>query len=65
MSPSDPSSPAPGPVPAIPPEIAAIAVALAAVWPVSGQTDASPDAGSGPWRLSGRRWERPVGHRWS
>jgi hypothetical protein len=55
MSPSD----------GIPPEVVAIAVALAALW-----AEQDPDAGSPtqepePWRLSGRRWGRPTDYRWS
>jgi hypothetical protein len=65
MSPSDATSePAPAHRPS--PEVVAIAVALAALWPgaadgvVEGQvTEPSP------WRWGGRRWERPTGHRWS
>ncbi len=58
MSPSD----------TVPPEVLAIAVALAVVW-----QDAEADAMDGsqqpaepsPWRWSGRRWERPTSYRWS
>ena len=55
MSPSEP----------VPPEILAIAVALVTVW-----ADEEPEAAGvakepDPWRLSGRRWGRPAGYRWS
>jgi hypothetical protein len=60
MSPSDP----------VPPEVLAIAVALAVaqarrqpqvVAPVTTGEAGDPAA----WRWDGRRWERPGGYRWS
>jgi len=59
MSPSEP----------VPPEVTAIAVALVALWQAEEEAGAgvtSSGAGdAGPWRMSGRRWEHPAGHRWS
>ena len=55
MSPSEHSQ-------AVPPEVVAIAVALAAVW-VEQQPQAQPQ--TDPWRLAGRRWGRPASYRWS
>ena len=63
MSPSEPSR-------EVPPEVLAIAVALAADWQAA-EAAAATAAGAaepeGPsdWRWSGRRWERPASHRWS
>ena len=56
MSPSEP----------VPPEVLAIAVALAVAWQESGapEWEAAPSEPS-PWRWGGRRWERPAGYRWS
>jgi len=49
----------------VPPEVTAIAVALAALWaqqaPVADVATPAP----GSWRLSGRRWERTGTYRWS
>jgi hypothetical protein len=50
-----------------PPEVLAIAVALAALWPAAELADevpTRPDV-TGPWRLGGRRWERQATYRWS
>jgi hypothetical protein len=57
MSPSEP----------VPPEVTAIAVALVALWQAEGLggVEAAPAQEPSPWRLSGRRWERPTGYRWS
>ncbi len=52
----------------VPPEVAAIAVALVAIWQADEHTGPEigpPGERAGPWRLAGRRWERPTGHRWS
>ena len=48
----------------VPPEVLAIAIALAAVWQEA-QAPEGPAAEPGRWRLAGRRWERTTGHRWS
>ncbi|MDQ6726439.1 MAG: hypothetical protein M3066_09795 [Actinomycetota bacterium] len=51
-----------------PPEVAAIAVALVAIWQAEERSAAEvmpPGERAGPWRLAGRRWERRTGHRWS
>ncbi|HEX2047164.1 MAG TPA: hypothetical protein VHF27_05335 [Acidimicrobiales bacterium] len=49
----------------VPPEVLAIAVALAVAW----QDPAVPEEPAvrepSPWRWGGRRWERPAGYRWS
>ena len=48
----------------VPPEVVAIAVALAALWAEQvpeEQAAQEPD----PWRLSGLRWGRPASYRWS
>ncbi|MDQ2826862.1 MAG: hypothetical protein M3Y04_07880 [Actinomycetota bacterium] len=57
MSPSEPA----------PPEVTAIAVALVALWQVEelAGVEVAPVAVPSPWRMAGRRWERPAGHRWS
>ena len=59
MSPSDQPQP--------PPEVLAIAVALATLWPGAELADEVPGRPeeAGPWRLSGRRWERRTSHKWS
>ena len=64
---TSPSEPAPaGAVGAPPPEILAIAVALAALWPGAQlAAEGAAVARPGPWRWAGRRWEREAGHRWS
>ncbi len=52
---------------AVPPEVLAIAVAMAAEWQAA-EAAAGRDAGREPpkqWRWAGRRWDRPTGHRWS
>jgi hypothetical protein len=50
---------------AVPPEVLAIAVALALEWQ-SAEAAAGVEPGPpSPWRWAGRRWERPAGHRWS
>ena len=55
MSPSDPDR--------VPPEVLAIAVALALQW----QATEAPAAADPPsrWRWADRRWERGASHRWS
>jgi len=57
MSPSEP----------VPPEVTAIAVALVALWQAEEMAgaDAVPPGEAAQWRLSGRRWARPAGYRWS
>ena len=46
----------------VPPEVLAIAVALAVVWQEApSETPREPDL----WRWGGRRWERPASYRWS
>ncbi|MDQ3898150.1 MAG: hypothetical protein M3326_13070 [Actinomycetota bacterium] len=58
MSPSEPER--------VPPEVLAIAVALAAVWPEAEGVEVPPAAGApSSWRWGGRRWERPASYRWS
>jgi hypothetical protein len=58
MSPSEPER--------VPPEVLAIAVALAAAWPDADAADVSPPARErSSWRWAGRRWERATSHRWS
>jgi hypothetical protein len=61
MSPSDPASGR------TPPEVLAIAVALAVLWPgAEPAVDATGAAEpGGAWRLGGRQWERGTSHRWS
>jgi hypothetical protein len=49
----------------VPPEILAIAVALAVTWPDAEGPEAAPHDEPSPWRWGGRRWERPAGYRWS
>ncbi len=49
----------------IPPEVTAIAVALAFLLPEGEASATAEGAEPRPWRLSGRRWERPAGYRWS
>lgn len=67
MSPSEagcPSDP-------VAPEVTAIAVALVALWQAEERSGAgagaavAPTGDPPPWRMAGRRWERPAGHRWS
>ena len=55
MSPSDP----------VPPEVLAIAVALATVWAESGEPEVRPSVDPSRWRWGGRRWESPANYRWS
>lgn len=49
------------------PEVIAIAIALASLWPEQPPGDLAPATSDrpGPWRLAGRRWERPGRYRWS
>ncbi|HTJ74293.1 MAG TPA: hypothetical protein VL337_02925 [Acidimicrobiales bacterium] len=54
MSPSDP-----------PPEVLAIAVALAVLWPEASLELDPATREPSPWRTGGRRWERVTSHRWS
>ena len=50
----------------VPPEVLAIAVALAVAWQEAGAPEGGmPPAESSPWRWGGRRWERPASYRWS
>ncbi len=66
------------PAPAVPPEVLAIAVALAAQWQAAqweaaqwqaAQWEAAssvrPADPPSRWKWSGRTWERPASHRWS
>jgi hypothetical protein len=53
-SPSDP-----------PPEVLAIAVALAVAWQEARPAAERERADVSPWRWSGRRWERATSYRWS
>ena len=55
MSPSEP----------VPPEVLAIAVALAAELLAAESAGSTATEPPDPWRWSGRRWERPASHRWS
>jgi hypothetical protein len=50
-----------------PPEVLAIAVALAVLWPAASEELEAGAAADDPrpWRLAGRRWERATSHRWS
>ena len=51
----------------VPPEVLAIAVALAVEWQAAeaaGATEPGPEP-SGAWRSAGQRWSRPTSHRWS
>jgi len=49
----------------VPPEVLAIAVALAAEWQAAEAEEGPEPELPRPWRLAGRRWDRPVSHRWS
>ncbi len=50
----------------VPPEVAAIAVALVAIWQAEEQAaEVAPPGDAPSWRLAGQRWERPAGYRWS
>ena len=49
---------------AVPPEVLAIAVALAIEEQAAERADAPP-AEADRWRWAGERWGRPAGHRWS
>ena len=49
----------------VPPEVLAIAVALAAELLAAESADNGAPEPPDPWRWSGRRWERPASHRWS
>jgi hypothetical protein len=46
----------------VPPEVLAIAVALALQWQAA---EAPPAEAPSRWRWADRRWERPASHRWS
>ncbi len=46
----------------VPPEVLAIAVALALQWQA---TEAPPAEPPSRWRWADRRWERVTTHRWS
>jgi len=49
----------------VPPEVLAIAVALAAEWQAAEGADEAPPDPPSRWKWAGRQWERPAGHRWS
>ncbi len=52
----------------VPPEVLAIAVALAvslAEQAGAGQPGDAERREPSPWRWAGRRWERPASYRWS
>ena len=49
----------------VPPEVLAIAVALAAEWQATEAAEALPDDPPSRWKRAGRTWERPATHRWS
>ena len=49
----------------VPPEVLAIAVALAAEWQAAEAAEGAEPELPSHWRWSGRRWERPASHRWS
>ncbi len=49
----------------VPPEVLAIAVALAAELLAAESAESPVPGAPDPWRWSGRRWERPASHRWS
>ena len=49
----------------VPPEVLAIAVALAAELLAAESADGAAPERPDAWRWSGRRWERPASHRWS
>ncbi len=54
-----------------PPEVLAIAVALAVVWAGAEVETGLPEPATtetrspSPWRRGGQRWERSTSHRWS
>ena len=58
MSPSEPAAD-------VPPEVLAIAVALAFEWQAAEGQAAEPPAPANPWKWSGRREEHPTTYRWS
>ncbi len=49
----------------VPPEVLAIAVALAAVWEEAEAPEGVTTTPPNPWRWGGRRWERSASYRWS
>ena len=49
----------------VPPEVLAIAVALALEWQAAEGAGAPPAEPPGRWRWADRRWERAASHRWS
>ncbi len=49
----------------VPPEVLAIAVALAVAWQEAEGGEAAQPQEPGPWRWGGRRWERSGDYRWS
>jgi hypothetical protein len=49
----------------VPPEVLAIAVALAIEMQAAESAGAPPAAPASRWRWADRRWERPASHRWS
>ena len=49
----------------VPPEVLAIAVALAAEWQATEDAESLPEDPPSRWKQAGRTWERPATHRWS
>ena len=49
----------------VPPEVLAIAVALAVVWQEPAGPEGTPPQETSSWSWGGRRWERPASYRWS
>ena len=49
----------------VPPEVLAIAVALAVEWQAAEGADDTPPDPPSRWKWAGRRWERAADHRWS
>jgi hypothetical protein len=49
----------------VPPEVLAIAVALAAEWEAAEAAEPLPEDPPSRWKWSGHSWERPASHRWS
>ena len=49
----------------VPPEVLAIAVALAVELHLAESAGPPPAEPASPWRWAGRTWERDVSHRWS
>jgi hypothetical protein len=57
MSPSEPER--------VPPEVLAIAVALAVQLQAAESAGAPPAEPASRWRWADRRWQRDTSHRWS